>query len=857
MEDQDNQDVVQRFKAKKFNRTFTVTKPECNRAAETQHNNGAIIIPDTPSPVFSRFSGKRDRLFEHGKSQPECVRKKARKSLEPTENIGPYFQSDRTNETKHAGSAIAASRKKMDSCFLSQCENEGRKKKHTMETDKYFQDLWTDYIESNNPTGSVTNMSPTQMRKKQKDIDADFEVLVKESEDHLSALLKERNETVIQKRNKSFCEPRKKRLALDADSAAHSHKYQNNSLELTPDRQKNGPMCKRQGEDSDCIHNKFSRLKMDRQEKERIDRLLDSSDSWSPELPSSYNKQRIPQGKFQLSPCGWPSDSDSDTNLDNSDTVPLRELIGRDLSDKKKSCKDTVMTNKEIVNKNGRDRILMYEKKKLDSKGLKHFVPKRELKEKYFCSPRLESKNGVKRSTQTFDSQNSKVSGTGNDKIPSQTSRIGQIVQTSTSNMPNEQNMSAISISSADSQETPPRDIDNVIFHTEDNFSPLAQSNFTNGFHPTFSSPRLPVPISIRRGRHADRRSRPERIMDDFDPSPAELMSDQVRPSASNSPPSRDHRLLSPMNRSRWARSHKGRLSRTRNLSRDSVSSHGSDFMLASRLLTPRTNDAVQRVQQHQNDEDFARRLQEEMDMEFAMSLQNLETGPQAEPTTTSTSSGTGPQAEPTTNSTSSGTTDDDSDNRTHQNRTRLYGLEDIETFINLPDEVSPNIEQMIRATRSTTPPRTRTRQRGSRRQRNSNSLEALSRMEAHLMSILDDYGTSPVRGQNRRGRRFFPAFNVSASEGQDYEELLNLAEMLGDVKPRGLTKHQVTKLPERKYQVCPGEEVKECLVCMCEFEDKDQLRILPCFHEFHTPCIDKWIGVNATCPVCRVVVNV
>ncbi|XP_076116238.1 uncharacterized protein LOC143083783 isoform X2 [Mytilus galloprovincialis] len=374
-----------------------------------------------------------------------------------------------------------------------------------------------------------------------------------------------------------------------------------------------------------------------------------------------------------------------------------------------------------------------------------------------------------------------------------------------------------------------------------------AETQHNNGaiIIPDTPSPRLPVPISIRRGRHADRRFRPERIMDDFDPSPAELMSDQVQPSASNSPPSRDHRLLSPMNRSRWARSHKGRLSRTRNLSRDSVSSHGSDFMLASRLLTPRTNDAVQRVQQHQNDEDFARRLQEEMDMEFAMSLQNLESGPQAVPTITSTSSGTTP------------TTDDESDNRTHQNRTRLYGLEDIETFINLPDEVSPNIEQMIRATRSTTPPRTRTRQRGSRRQRNSNSLEALSRMEAHLMSILDDYGTSPVRGQNRRGRRFFPAFNVSASEGQDYEELLNLAEMLGDVKQRGLTKQQVTKLPERKYQVCPGEEVKECLVCMCEFEDKDQLRILPCFHEFHTPCIDKWIGVNATCPVCRVVVNV
>lgn len=56
------------------------------------------------------------------------------------------------------------------------------------------------------------------------------------------------------------------------------------------------------------------------------------------------------------------------------------------------------------------------------------------------------------------------------------------------------------------------------------------------------------------------------------------------------------------------------------------------------------------------------------MDMEFAMSLQNLESGPQAVPTITSTSSGTTP------------TTDDESDNRTHQNRTRLYGLEGMNT---------------------------------------------------------------------------------------------------------------------------------------------------------------------------------
>ena len=36
----------------------------------------------------------------------------------------------------------------------------------------------------------------------------------------------------------------------------------------------------------------------------------------------------------------------------------------------------------------------------------------------------------------------------------------------------------------------------------------------------------------------------------------------------------------------------------------------------------------------------------------------------------------------------------------------------------------------------------------------------------------------------------------------------------------------------------------KECHICMTEFSNGDKLRILTCFHEFHTGCIDKWIKV-------------
>lgn len=35
------------------------------------------------------------------------------------------------------------------------------------------------------------------------------------------------------------------------------------------------------------------------------------------------------------------------------------------------------------------------------------------------------------------------------------------------------------------------------------------------------------------------------------------------------------------------------------------------------------------------------------------------------------------------------------------------------------------------------------------------------------------------------------------------------------------------------------------CVVCMCDFEVRQVLRVLPCSHEFHSRCVDKWLRVS------------
>ncbi|KAL9359910.1 hypothetical protein Peur_048033 [Populus x canadensis] len=46
--------------------------------------------------------------------------------------------------------------------------------------------------------------------------------------------------------------------------------------------------------------------------------------------------------------------------------------------------------------------------------------------------------------------------------------------------------------------------------------------------------------------------------------------------------------------------------------------------------------------------------------------------------------------------------------------------------------------------------------------------------------------------------------------------------------------------------------EDTECCICLSAYEDGSELRELPCGHHFHCMCIDKWLCINATCPLCK-----
>lgn len=54
-----------------------------------------------------------------------------------------------------------------------------------------------------------------------------------------------------------------------------------------------------------------------------------------------------------------------------------------------------------------------------------------------------------------------------------------------------------------------------------------------------------------------------------------------------------------------------------------------------------------------------------------------------------------------------------------------------------------------------------------------------------------------------------------------------------------------------------PEEENQGCSICTDDFEKGQDIRVLPCNHQFHPACVDPWLlDVSGTCPLCRVDLN-
>ncbi|XP_071955404.1 uncharacterized protein [Antedon mediterranea] len=122
---------------------------------------------------------------------------------------------------------------------------------------------------------------------------------------------------------------------------------------------------------------------------------------------------------------------------------------------------------------------------------------------------------------------------------------------------------------------------------------------------------------------------------------------------------------------------------------------------------------------------------------------------------------------------------------------------------------------------------------------------------------------TPPRRPRGRRRRqdhhhhhhhRFVEDEN---DDGNNYETLMALAERLGPAIEKGLSAIEISQLPTFIYTPDCKIQNKACSICMADYETGDNLRKLPCFHDYHDTCVDQWLVKNPACPICRVEVQI
>lgn len=109
------------------------------------------------------------------------------------------------------------------------------------------------------------------------------------------------------------------------------------------------------------------------------------------------------------------------------------------------------------------------------------------------------------------------------------------------------------------------------------------------------------------------------------------------------------------------------------------------------------------------------------------------------------------------------------------------------------------------------------------------------------IISILGHGDLSQVRGASAESINALPTYKFKLKKNGS----ANSGEISSGVEGG------VVGAGTEKERAISGEDAV-CCICLTRYADDDELRELPCSHFFHSECVDKWLKINASCPLCK-----
>ena len=79
-----------------------------------------------------------------------------------------------------------------------------------------------------------------------------------------------------------------------------------------------------------------------------------------------------------------------------------------------------------------------------------------------------------------------------------------------------------------------------------------------------------------------------------------------------------------------------------------------------------------------------------------------------------------------------------------------------------------------------------------------------------------------------------------------EYGSLISLGELI-DVRREGASQETIHELPH-----IDAIQENDCIICLEKVNQGDKITLLRCAHSFHSDCVDKWLEIKASCPLCK-----